>query len=229
MSVPRDRAAQAGSTAPTRDAIRQGEAQGGAQEAQPPPDRVSEHGEEPGRDSSIPLAIDGASSPAAAVATTTAAARVSANLEAARADALARTNTYLRGLLDSLTEDAAAAGGGAPEERRSASSPPPSSYSGLSRALRALVDALQARDVQIQALEDDRRPVSGEREGVATAAEALALRAEVRKGEDGSEGVRRGCSGARCQPASGAHVRLVVLLALSNLPCSGLAFVGCLQ
>lgn len=225
MSVPRDRAAQAGSTAPTRDAIRQGE----AQEAQPPPDRVSEHGEEPGRDSSIPLAIEGASSPAAAVATTTAAARVSANLEAARADALARTNTYLRGLLDSLTEDAAAAAGGAPEERRSASSPPPSSYSGLSRALRALVDALQARDVQIQALEDDRRPVSGEGEGVATAAEALALRAEVRKGEDGSEGVRRGCSGARCQPASGAHVRLGVLLTLSNLPCSGLAFVGCLQ
>lgn len=227
--------------------------QGPPQDAQPSPRRVSKDGEEHQAAGGIPTPQEGPSSAAAAVmATTTTAtttARVSANLEAARADALARTNAYLRGLLDSLVEDVSAAttpeegadractgdddggdgrhgspagrldhgrrrggtradastsagrvighheqqqqphggpltpqGLGAPE-RQSASSAS-CSASGLSRALRSLVDALQERDVQIQALEDERGPVRDGVEGVASAAEVSALREEVRRGQE---------------------------------------------
>lgn len=259
--------------------------------AQGPLRHVSEEGEEPARGSPTSRAQEGALSSAAAVAmaateaVTT--ARVSANLEAARADALARTNAYLRGLLDSLVEGAAAGpcgdgggrsesnpiaaaaaaptpegtdevcigdddgtngeveadgrhqhgsaerldhhrrrrrggdvrgntttfagrfngdqqqqqqhrqlhggplldqGGAGAEERISGSPSSSSPSSGLSRALRALVDALQERDVQIQVLEDDRGPVRDGGEGGATAAEAIALRAEVRKREPSRRG-----------------------------------------
>lgn len=182
---------------------------------------------------------------------TTTAARVSANLEAARADALARTNAYLRGLLDNLVvaEGGGDGGGGfsaehsnpaatIPEQEQEAggvcdgdgggdqgghrrdvngsvenrrrrgntrrdssrfvgvqqqrkheavsvaplrggdgaeerSSP---SSSGLSRALRSLVDALQERDARAQLLEDE---VTRVRRGAVAAAEAASMRAEV--------------------------------------------------
>ncbi|CAN0246620.1 unnamed protein product, partial [Ectocarpus fasciculatus] len=175
----------------------------------------------------------------------TTAARVSANLEVARADALARTNAYLRGLLDNLVGNdgggddggrfsaehnpaatipeqeeeeargvyddgdgeadqggrrcdvngsgqnrrrrwgntrrctqrqheavlvAPLCGGDKVEERSSPSS------SGLSRALRSLVDALQERDARAQLLEDE---VARVRRGAVAAAEAASTRAEM--------------------------------------------------
>ncbi|CAN0267601.1 unnamed protein product, partial [Ectocarpus sp. 6 AP-2014] len=50
------------------------------------------------------------------------------------------------------------------------------SSSGLSRALRSLVDALQERDARAQLLEDE---VTRVRRGAVAAAEAASMRAEV--------------------------------------------------